>query len=208
VTELQGGQGHVNSVAFSPDGCQIVSAIGKNVQVWDAITDIQIIPDLEGHTRDVHSVAFSQDGSSMISKSPHETVVWDAVSGRQLQTIEESGNSLMESIKISNDGWTVDLLTGQTISKLPPMVSHSSYARHKRSVAVGMKSGQLLVINFPSATFTSPDTRNVVGTARLPDTDNHSDESVHHGHDSEDIGDIYNLPYDEQMRLLENIYQF
>ena len=79
---------------------------------------------------------------------------------------------------------------------------------HDRSVVVGMKSSQLLVINFPLAVFTSPDTHNMAAMVRLLDTDshldtgNHLEESIPCDHNSEDIRNIYNLPYNEQMWLL------
>jgi NACHT domain/WD domain, G-beta repeat len=63
---LQTLEGHtvaVTSVAFSPDGKQIVSGSrDKTVRRWDAATGQQLLPALEGHTDPVTSVAFSPDG--------------------------------------------------------------------------------------------------------------------------------------------------
>jgi WD40 repeat protein len=53
----------VSSIAFSPDGKQIVSGSwDKTVRRWDAATGEQLLLALEGHTDRVSSVAFSPDG--------------------------------------------------------------------------------------------------------------------------------------------------
>jgi len=66
---LQTLEGHtepVNSVAFSPDGKQIVSGSwDRTVRRWDAATGQQLLPALEGHTEAVSSVAFSPDGKQI-----------------------------------------------------------------------------------------------------------------------------------------------
>jgi hypothetical protein len=60
---LEGHSGSANSVAFSPDGKQVVSGSGdKTVRLWDAVTGA-VLSTLEDHWGEVGSVAFSADGN-------------------------------------------------------------------------------------------------------------------------------------------------
>jgi len=63
---LEGHTDWVNSVAFSPDGKQIVSGSNdRTVRRWDAATGQQLLPALEGHIAPVYSVAFSPNGKQI-----------------------------------------------------------------------------------------------------------------------------------------------
>ena len=79
-------EGHTNSVcsvAFSPDGQQIVSgSTDRTVRVWDVRTGEVAAQPFESHTDSVYSVAFSPDGQQIVSGSLDQTVrVWDAKTG-------------------------------------------------------------------------------------------------------------------------------
>jgi WD40 repeat protein/serine/threonine protein kinase len=79
--------GGVNSVAFRPNGQQIVSGGGDDtVQLWDASSG-QELRALKGQTGLVYSVGFSPDGRRIASASLSGTVrVWDAASWQELHT--------------------------------------------------------------------------------------------------------------------------
>ena len=74
---LEGHEGDVNSVAYSPDGTKIISGSkDETVKIWDANTG-ECLKTLEGHSSNVRSVAFSPDGKRIISGSDDKTVkIW------------------------------------------------------------------------------------------------------------------------------------
>ncbi|KUJ20838.1 WD40 repeat-like protein [Mollisia scopiformis] len=58
---LEGHTGSVTSIAFSPDGKQVVSSSRDRTRLWDAATGKRL-QTLEGHTGSITSVAFSPNG--------------------------------------------------------------------------------------------------------------------------------------------------
>ena len=56
------------SVAFSPDGARVASALNYTVRLWDTATGAAVAI-LGGHSRWVMSVAFSPDGTRVASAS-------------------------------------------------------------------------------------------------------------------------------------------
>jgi WD40 repeat protein len=104
---LEGHSDGVSSVAFSPDGTQIVSgSYDKTVRLWDTVTGAAL-QTLEGHSGLVRSVAFSPDGTQVVSGSDDKTVrLWDAATGAALQTLK-GHSSHIRSVAISPDGTQV-----------------------------------------------------------------------------------------------------
>ena len=86
---LEGHSGEVNSVAFSPDGKQLVtSSMDKTVKIWDAGTGF-LLHTLQAHSAVVNSAIFSPDGSQLASCSHDKTVrMWHVGTRSLQQTIE------------------------------------------------------------------------------------------------------------------------
>ena len=78
LRELQGHSSVVTSVAFSPDGNQIISGSeDQSVRVWDAKTDEHLWK-LQGHNSQINLAAPSPDCNQMPSGSTDQlTHVWD-----------------------------------------------------------------------------------------------------------------------------------
>jgi len=82
---FDGHSGTVLSVAFSPDGKQIVSgSLDRTIKLWDAETGNEIRT-FSGHTSHVFSVSFSPDGRQILSCSADGTIrLWDVLTGREI----------------------------------------------------------------------------------------------------------------------------
>ncbi|KAF8638957.1 hypothetical protein AX14_010146, partial [Amanita brunnescens Koide BX004] len=106
LIQLQGHDGSVNSVAFSPDGTKIVSGSGdKTIRVWDASTGVEILPPLQGHDDWIRSVAFSPDGTKIISGSDDKTIrVWDASTGIEILPPLRGHDAWIHSVTFLPDG--------------------------------------------------------------------------------------------------------
>jgi len=82
--------GHANdvrSVAFSPDGKQVLSgSLDHTIKLWDVESGREIRTFL-GHTEWVNSVAFSPDGKQTLSCSGDQTIkLWDVNTGKEIRT--------------------------------------------------------------------------------------------------------------------------
>ena len=97
--------GHINSVAFSPDGQEVVSGGGDGtVLVWEASTGREIARTT--YDQSANSVAFSPDGTYVVSGSDDKTArVWEAATGREIARMTHDGS--VTSVAFSPDGHQV-----------------------------------------------------------------------------------------------------
>jgi hypothetical protein len=103
LQQLEGHRSWVDSVAFSHDLKQIVSASNdRTVKIWDATAGI-CLQTLTGHRDWVNSVAFSHDSKQIVSASNDRTVkIWDATAGICLQTLK-GHRDWVNSVAFSHD---------------------------------------------------------------------------------------------------------
>ncbi|KAF7973389.1 hypothetical protein HWV62_15166, partial [Athelia sp. TMB] len=100
----------VASVAFSPDGCRIVSGGDKTVRVWDILAEQEALPPLLGHEEEVTSVAFSHDGCKVVSGSRSTIRVWDIATGQEvLPPLQRDEKSAIASLAFTSDGSSIIL---------------------------------------------------------------------------------------------------
>jgi WD40 repeat protein len=104
LATLQGHDGTVTSVAFSPGDSRTVSGSwDETVRVWDASTG-EALAILQGHEDAVTSAAFSPNGSRIVSGSDDKTVrIWDASTGELLTTLQ-GHKKWVASVAFSPDG--------------------------------------------------------------------------------------------------------
>ena len=99
----------MSSVAYSPDGCHIISGShDRTIRIWDAKTGDAVGDPLKGHTDWVWSVAYSPDGWHIISRSNDGTIrIWDAKTGATVGYPLKGHTYSVQSIDYSSDGWHI-----------------------------------------------------------------------------------------------------
>jgi uncharacterized protein YjiK len=107
VRSLAGHQKAVLSVAFSPDGKQILTGSADTAAIlWDPNTGSQIRT-FKGHKGAVSSVAFSPDGDQILTGSADRTaILWKKDSGESIHTLQGHNREIM-AVAYSPDGTTL-----------------------------------------------------------------------------------------------------
>ena len=121
--------GPVNSIAFSPNGRQLVAGSGGGtVELWDLSSDTILGSLLTTKAGPVNSVAFSPDGKLLAAGSGDGMVrLWDTATGRQLGSPLTTKAGPVNSVAFSPDGkllaagsgdgmvWLWDTATGRQL---------------------------------------------------------------------------------------------
>ena len=101
----------VTSIAFSPDGAQIIAGVqggaGGTARIWNAVTGSEHQILAGGHSDGVWSVAFSPDSTTVVTTSMDKTaILWDADTGKELRTLTGHTGQVLSG-SFSPDGKSV-----------------------------------------------------------------------------------------------------
>lgn len=99
------GNTRIGTVAFSPDGGQIVVGLleGQRAEVWDTETS-QLVWTLSGNTDLVAGVAYNPDGTRIATASADGTIrLWNTVDGQELFTLYGSSEGAVR-VAFNPDG--------------------------------------------------------------------------------------------------------
>lgn len=94
VSQLRGERLAVSTLAFRPDGRQLVSAGGARACLWDLETH-RLLRTLQGHKDALQALAFSPDGKMIATGGADDRVfLWNAEDGAKLHEIDAKSDGV------------------------------------------------------------------------------------------------------------------
>ncbi|MFC1706296.1 MFS transporter [Planctomycetota bacterium] len=101
---LEGHEGVIASLEFSPDGKHLLSGSGdETIRVWDVKTG-KMVSSLEGHKGAVRSIDLTADGKRLVSGGSDKTIrLWDLETGEQQYELKGHKGAVTH-VSITPDG--------------------------------------------------------------------------------------------------------
>jgi WD40 repeat protein len=88
VALLKGHTNVVNSLAFSPDGTQLISGSDDHTAITWGIESRKLVHQLKGHRDHIYAVGFTPDGARTVTGSYDSTLkLWSVKDGKEIATL-------------------------------------------------------------------------------------------------------------------------
>ncbi|GJE93036.1 WD40 repeat domain-containing protein [Phanerochaete sordida] len=173
VQRLDQGQhtAKIWSVAFSPDGQYVVSAVDDKLPLvcqWNVKTG-NVVHRLEGHEEAVRYAAFSPDGAQIATRSRDSLRIWDASNGSLLHAITDldaafgiqtlfspDGSRIAARSAVSEEDTAVVVLDSRTAARTATLrrkdIWRMAFAPQGDRIAAGCTDGSACVWDAASGT--------------------------------------------------------